>query len=384
MSDSATEDLFNRARDCDIEAVAGTKMFRAGQRLRGECPICGASKGKKNGGAFSIDPKDRLFYCFGCLAGGDIIQLERLLRGGTSRQAAERLVDSAPAGSGVARPVTPRPEAPSGPSSSDKVALELWRDARVGLVGSVAEIYLRARGLNDEIIAQLDKRLRFHPTAKYAWNPIRSSWETHPAIISRVSTPLGGTGGVHATYLARDGRGKARVDMPKRMWGKQSDAEGRPGGVWLTDPSGPGRLIVGEGIESTASAGQLLGGGFRMVATLSLGRLQGGWMTDRWGRIDLTMIDIDPEHPAFTWPEPKAAPWGEVLIAVDRDMKPVRVKIRKLGGGTAEHFLDAEERARICAGLAVQAWKAAGANRVRAIAPAAGRDFNTELQECVV
>ena len=73
-----------------------------------------------------------------------------------------------------------------------------------------------------------------------------------------------------------------------------------------------------------------------------------------------------------------------MLIAVDRDMSPVKVKIRKLGGGTAEHFLDAEERARICAGLAVQAWKAAGANRVRAIAPAAGRDFNTELQECVV
>lgn len=384
MSGPSKDDLFNRARECDIEAVAGTKMFRAGQRLRGECPICGASKGKKNGGAFSLDPKDRLFYCFGCLAGGDIIQLERLLRGGSSREAAERLVGSAPAGLGVARPAAPRPEAPKGPSSSDKVALELWRDARVGLIGTVAETYLRGRGLSDEIIAQLDKRLRFHPAAKYAWNPIRTAWETHPAIIGRVSTPAGGTGGVHCTYLARDGRGKAKVDMAKRMWGKQSDAEGRPGAVWLTDPSGPGHLIVGEGIESTASAGQLLGGPCRMVAALSLGRLQGGWKTDQWGRIDLATIEADPERPAFTWPEPKAAPWGEVLIAVDRDMGSVEVKIRKLGGGTVKHALTAEERARICAGLAIQAWKAAGANRVRAIAPAAGRDFNTELQECVV
>lgn len=386
MSEPALQELFDRARAVDIATVAGTKMHRAGQRLRGECPICGASAGKKAGGAFSIEPKAGLFYCFGCLAGGDVIALERELRGGTSRQAAERLVGSAGlqglAGGGVSRPATPRPEAAKGPSNSDRVALETWREARPGLIGTVAEVYLRARGLSDDIIAQLDPRLRFHPAAKYAWGG--QGWETHPAMVGRVQTIGGGTGGVHVTYLARDGRSKARVEMAKRMWGPQSDAEGRPGGVWLTEPSGPGPLIVGEGIESTASAAQLVGGVSRMVATLSLGRLQGGWATDKWGRIDRTMIATDAERPAFTWPEPKAAPWGEVMIAVDRDMKPVRVKIRKIGGGTAEHWLDAEERARICAGLAVQAWKAAGANRVRAIAPAAGRDFNTELQESVV
>jgi hypothetical protein len=62
-------------------------------------------------------------------------------------------------------------------------------------------------------------------------------------------------------------------------------------------------------------------------------------------------VASDPERPAFTWPDQ-----AEVLIAVDRDMKPIRRKARKLGGGTAEAVLDAEDRARICAGLAAQAW----------------------------
>jgi hypothetical protein len=44
------------------------------------------------------------------------------------------------------------------------------------------------------------------------------------------------------------------------MWGPQKDAEGRPGGVWLSAKDGPGPLIVGEGIESTLSAMQLHGG----------------------------------------------------------------------------------------------------------------------------
>ena len=40
-------ELFARAREADLEAVAGVRLFRAGRRLRGECPLCGASKGKK-------------------------------------------------------------------------------------------------------------------------------------------------------------------------------------------------------------------------------------------------------------------------------------------------------------------------------------------------
>jgi hypothetical protein len=82
----------------------------------------------------------------------------------------------------------------------------------------------------------------------------------------------------------------------------------------------------------------------------------------------------DPERPALTWPGV-----DEVHIVVDRDMAPITVKARKATGGTYPRALTADERARICGGLAEQAWRRAGANRVRVMAPGAGRDFNDEL-----
>ncbi|HCW48981.1 MAG TPA: hypothetical protein DGP25_02760 [Brevundimonas sp.] len=67
-------------------------------------------------------------------------------------------------------------------------------------------------------------------------------------------------------------------------------------------------------------------------------------------------------------------------ICIDRDMREIRVKARKATGGTWKRPLDAETRARICAGLAEQAWREAGAHAVRIWAPAPGRDFNDELR----
>lgn len=370
-------DLFDRAREADIELVAGTPLFRAGRRLRGECPSCGASKGRKGGGAFSCEPDKGIFYCFGCLEGGDVIDLERLLRGGSSREAAERL--AGPAAAPLVRQARPSPpprETPATPTSADRMALALWREAEPEIAGTLAERYLLGRWISPAIVAGIGRRLRYHPHAIWGFDDERQDWIRAPAMLARIVTSAGPTGGVHATYLAPDGRGKARLDPAKKMWGPQADGEGRPGGCWLTDPHGPGPLVVGEGIESALSAAQLQGQPCRVAAALSLGRLQGGWLTDKWGRIDLAMMSGDPEKPAFTWPEA-----GEVLVAVDRDMGAIEVKLRKLGGGTVRRRLDSEERARICAGLAVGAWKRAGASAVRAIAPAAGRDFNVELRE---
>lgn len=375
------DDLFDRARAADIEAVAGVKLFNAGKRRRGECPLCGASKGKKGGGAFTVEPEGVAFRCFSCNERGDVVRLEQLLRGGSPREAAERLVGQ----DASFRPAAPRPSRPAPAAdeltSSDKVARALWREAEPLIAGTLAETYLLYRGISPEILAQIGRRLRFHPNAVATWDAERGDWIRAPAMLARVDTSAGPTGGVHATYLARDGRGKARLDPAKRMWGRQNGRDGSPGGAILIGPDvsaavARGPLIVGEGIESSLSAAQLRGEPCRVAAALSLGRLQGGILKDKWGRIDPTMVTADPEAPAFTLPNA-----GEVLIAVDRDMKPIEAKVRKPGGGTIKRPLSADERARICAGLAIQAWKAAGASSVRAIAPAAGRDFNTELQE---
>ncbi len=172
------------------------------------------------------------------------------------------------------------------------------------------------------------------------------------------------------------------LDPPKRMWGPQTDGEGRPGGAWLIGPEGEGPLVVGEGMESTLSVATLSQPflPLRAAAALSLGALQGGWLRDAEGCIDPFKVQPDPGRRAFTWPAPAACPWPEVLIAVDRDMSEVRVKARTGRGRICSFALGAEARARICGRLAVAAWKAAGAARARAIAPGPNTDFNDELR----
>lgn len=372
--------LFDRAREAaDIAAVAGVPLFRAGRRLRGECPLCGASKGKRAGGAFTVDPDGKVFKCFACDAGGDVVRLEQLLGGGSAADAAGRLAGSAPAA-----PRRPAPERTAREQDETRwkaqTAASLWRRASRA-AGTPVETYLRHRGIGGPVLAAALERLRFHPAAYHSGS---GPGEVRlPAMVAVVVTPgergARMTGGVHVTYLAPDGRGKTARQPAKRMWGPQG-RDGRPGMVWLSDPRGEGPLIVAEGIESGLSAAMLAEGPARVAATLSLRALQGGWLADAWGRVNPDCPRADPEHPAATWPVEALGGEGEVVLAVDRDMSPIKVKTRRPTGGTVERVLDAEARARICAALAVQHWTAAGARRVRTIAPGMGRDFNDELR----
>jgi len=114
-------------------------------------------------------------------------------------------------------------------------AERLWNEAHP-IGGTVAETYLRGRG----ITCPLPATLRFHPHCRHG-----ASGQHFPAMLGLVD---GGEGfGVHRTWIAPDGGGKAPVQPAKAMLGAA-----RGGAVRLTE--GPGRLLVGEGIESTFSA----------------------------------------------------------------------------------------------------------------------------------
>lgn len=394
-----SDDLFTRAfQAADIVAVAGVKLHPAGRQKRGECPLCGASKGKKAGGAFSVEARAKVFKCFACDEGGDVVKLEHLLNsrpGETLRDAAARLAgDSFVPAQGFAatkpaerrRPVRSRSEDRHDDDWKAQMAACLWREAQPAQ-GTPVETYLRVRGITGSALSAALGLLRFHPQA-YHSGP-RDRPRVAAAMIGLVLAvgPAGAamaTGGVHVTYLTADGRSKAPLEPAKMMWGPQgwarADGVVRPGGVWLTAPNAPGPLIVAEGIESALSAAVLAGEPCRAVAALSLRALQGGWAQDRFGRVNPDMPAADPERPAFTWPAPAASPWPEVRICIDRDMGVIKVKARKAGGGTWKRDLDSEARAKVCASLAEQAWRAAGANAVRIWAPAPGRDFNDELR----
>jgi hypothetical protein len=130
--------------------------------------------------------------------------------------------------------------------------------------GTLAARYLRRRGIADLSGAS---PLRFHPACYYrdgAGATLRL-----PTLLAAVTDPVGLIMGVHRTYLAADGSGKASVATPRRAMGALLDH-----GVRL----GFGRdvqsdvIAAGEGLETMLSLRQLMPT-MPMIAGLSAAHL---------------------------------------------------------------------------------------------------------------
>jgi hypothetical protein len=373
------DSVFARAKEKvsieDYLKRESVKLVRSGKQMRGPCILC-------DGGTSKFKVEGERFYCFGCERHGDVVQLVAEHRKCEPYDAARWLVgEDVP----VSAPAARKPAAPVGPSVSDKVAAEILADAKP-FAGSLAERYLLGRGIHPEVVELAAANLRYHGSAKHHWDDAGGHWVRAPAMVAPVVTHEGPTGGVHVTYLDRASGGKAGFSRSKLMWGAQM-RNGLPGGAWLIGPldcAGLGTdLVVGEGIETSLSVATMAwrkGLGIRAAAALSLNRLQGGLHRDADGCVDPWRPIGDPASPAFTWPSPPQDPWGEVLIAVDRDMSDIRVRARSGRGKAVDMRLTAEVRARVCGRLAVAAWKGAGAHHARAIVPPPCSDFNDELR----
>ena len=367
-------DLFDRARRADIgKILGGITLYRAGRRLRGPCPLCGASAGKRADGAFSVDPAAGVYFCFAEGQGGDVVDLYARLHSLSPREAAVELAGETWKPLQTTQAVATR--AKEREPVTGAWAVRWWRDSQPAL-GSPVATYLYSRGIRGPVAAEALRHLRYLDSAWWGYD---KGQEVHlPAMIARVVDPAGKpTGGIHVTYLRPDFTGKTARSPAKRMLGPQNGLAGAGGCVLAHDASNPdGAWLIGEGIESTLSAAMLLGVPTnRVIATLSLRALQGGILIDRWGRIDPSMPTADPERTPFVSARPRT-----VYLAVDRDMGPLRVKVRKAGGGSTFRTLDADERARICGALAESAWRKAGAAKIETVAPGPGRDFNDELR----
>jgi DNA primase len=120
-----------------------------------------------------------------------------------------------------------------------EMALAIWRRSQSAR-GTAVEAYLQSRGL----LFPVPAILRFHAGLKHHSG---SFW---PAMVALVThgvddAPMG----IHRTFLAHDGSGKAPVDPAKMMLGPC-----RGGVVRLAKPSV--MLMVGEGIETCLAAMQ--------------------------------------------------------------------------------------------------------------------------------
>jgi hypothetical protein len=149
--------------------------------------------------------------------------------------------------------------------------LDVVRDAseaakrlfRIGqpLAGTPAATYLAGRGLAYALAAPA---LRYYPRC---YHRLTSGTTLHrPALLAAV-TDLGGTvTGVSRTWLAQDGRGKADLPDPRRALGHLLGHGVRFAGT------GPGVMVVGEGLETVLSVNRLLPG-IPAVAALSASHL---------------------------------------------------------------------------------------------------------------
>ncbi|PHY20915.1 CHC2 zinc finger domain-containing protein [Caulobacter sp. BP25] len=386
MSD---QDLFDRAKArISIEDLAGkvTKLRGNANQQRGACPIQGCGSKSKTV-PFAVWPKTGRFRCYSCGAWGDVVDLEHQLGGGSSADAARRLLGEGFQPSKPRRAYTPE-DRQADDRKRQSLAQRMWREARP-ILGTLAEKYLLGRAIHPAVVARAAARLRFHPAALHSFDEGAQDWVRAPALIASAETERGPTGGVHCTYLLRDGSGRDKA-LGKKMWGVHVGRDGRPAGAWLIGPELEGfawtPLVLGEGIETTLSLASLAwmqGRRVRAVAALSLSRLQGGVERDDQGCLDLDHPKADLSVRPFIWPPPGAQPWPEVLVGIDHDMKPLKVMGRTGRGRSVPMILDAEARAALCASLVKQHWRAAGEPNVRTLLPPLNSDWNNELQRRV-
>ena len=133
-------------------------------------------------------------------------------------------------------------ELDAGDAKRTEAALRMW-DAAVPAAGTLVETYLISRGLR----LRPSPTLRFHAGLKH---PSGHVWPSMVALLTHGGDdkPVG----IHRTFLARDGNGKAPVEPAKMMLGPC-----RGGAVRLGQPKDV--LMVGEGIETCLAAMQASG-----------------------------------------------------------------------------------------------------------------------------
>ena len=139
----------------------------------------------------------------------------------------------------------PRPSAAWSRVRSAESARRLFSMSQP-ITGTLAETYLRARGLTD---LSATESLRSHP--RCWWRPNVGPTEAHPALIAAVTDLDGRLTGVHRTWLSADGSGKAAIDPPRKAIG---DLLGNAVRFGVVDDV----LAAGEGIETVFSIRQAL------------------------------------------------------------------------------------------------------------------------------
>jgi phage/plasmid primase-like uncharacterized protein len=126
-------------------------------------------------------------------------------------------------------------------------------------IGTLADAYLTRRGLS---------RLAVSSALRFRTDTSHPNGGRYPALIALVSDVDGQPTAVHRTFLRQDGQ-KADVEPAKASLGPIWN-----GAIRLQPIEAGKPLVIGEGIESAASAGRLMG--FPAWVAISAGNMANG------------------------------------------------------------------------------------------------------------
>lgn len=240
-----------RARTSLVSLIgAQVRLVRKGREHSGCCPFHGEKTP-----SFTVVEAKGFAHCFGCSWHGDAIKFVMDIDGRGFMDAVRLL--AAEAGmvvpgeeASAVRPLAPVVARPAPDAiDHDRERDIKWSRERFGQAvawrGTPVEAYLRARRCcpPDDVPV-----LRYFADLKYRdhWPDGRPCNGAHPAMVAAIQRADGSIGGLHRTYLAADGRGKADVPMAKKMRG---DCWG--GAIRLTKAARV--MALAEGIETASS-----------------------------------------------------------------------------------------------------------------------------------
>jgi phage/plasmid primase-like uncharacterized protein len=214
-------------------------------------------------------------------------------------------------------------------------ARQIWQGSEP-VTGSPAARYLDSRGIG-HLAAGEDLRFRAdcpHPTGTLD----RPVWL--PALIAAVRDMDGRLVGVHRTFLKRDGFGKAEIEPQKASLGPIC------GGAVRLAPLGAvfavGELVIGEGIESSASADLLLR--IPAWAAISAGNLAHGLVLPDAIRKIVIAADRDAKDQHGRHPGQDAA--RDAWFRLRREGRAVRIAMPDEGCGDFNDLLLAKRAAQ--------------------------------------
>ncbi len=218
-----------------IPSVVGSSVIlkRSGTELSGLCPLH-----QEKGPSFYVFANGERYHCFGCGAGGDVLDLVMALHRVSLREAADMITGgNLPVMTGP--PTVRVRQKADAERDTTAEARGIWHSS-TATAGTPAEAYLRRRG----IMIDLPSCLRFS-CIRYGLRGV-----LHPALICAITGPGGDLVGIQRTYLTEDGS-KAGFNKVKLSLGRV-----RGGAIHLGPASDS--MIVTEGLEDGLTLMQAL------------------------------------------------------------------------------------------------------------------------------